>query len=288
MTSDRPKHNHLVMLVYLHRYRAPCSIAVALCLVFGCGDSETASPPTSPNAEARPFISIDKPQTGLSQYVRADQNQATRPTPADRPINLGIGLPGAKQAADPQLEVKRSTLSVRLLGSAQARGGTPEDWVGLEPGERFFRASAMLPTGRDENADKKLIQFRLKLDRPDRAKRWLGRQVQVKGYWITPPNVGRVARLDALPQPVELTRRRGQDLVDAVRAQQDRRLAQREAARSTQKTDAVRGEAPPAWSDKSISRGSAQFAQTAGIKPLFYAESVELLSNQSRAGKKSE
>ena len=119
------------------------------------------------------------------------------------------------------------TLNVRLLSSGIAMGGQADDWVGLEPGERFLYRSFHRP----ENEAQASLRFRIKLKDPKVGKGLLGQDVSIVGYWMFGQDEAKQAEAFAKKQRgVTLVPRRGQDLFDAVQRIQNERLEAKEGS----------------------------------------------------------
>ena len=115
---------------------------------------------------------------------------------------------------------------VTVEGVSNANGGTAADYPGLEPNERFFKASFIKP---DEPEDSRSAErkLRLKIKNPKRLMNELGRPIEVVGYWVNHGQYdGRRNTGLKLPTGTRLGRRNGEDLVEMARREQARFVRQ--------------------------------------------------------------
>ncbi len=221
----------------------------------GCSSEPAPTKSSDPVSKSQPTLEVIRPKnSGLKKY-------APKPK-APLPKLAGVA-PKVTSAKAPPL--KRITLKARLIGSIQARGGTAEDWTGFDPGERLFRATWTPAKQKDSEEQPKPLEVRIKVKSPDQGNQWLGRRVSIKGYWVRPPETALHTGKSSLPSPVELHRRKGQDLLDAVKEIQAQRLdALGDDQETKRQTPSVGG------------RGSAQARGARVTVPVFYAEEMTL------------
>lgn len=231
-----------------------------LILLVGCQEAERSRPAAEERPAPTPKVEVVPPGSeGLTRY----QARARSPLPTLKGLSAN---PAPETVPKPELQ----ELQVRLLGSIQARGGISADWVGFEPGERLFRAVWQPPAPSKEAPQPPPLELRLKAKNPTPGLKRLGRKVYVRGYWMTPPDAGTHLSRTTLPAPVQLNRRKGQDLLDAV---------QRERNLKMQALDQSRGDKNTA-SPKLGGRGSAIAAGNTRSVPVFYAETISVKRHQ--------
>ena len=168
-----------------------------------------------------------------------------------------------------QNETKKQTTpeSIRFVvtveGVSNANGGTAADYPGLEPNERFFKASFIKP---DEPEDSRSAErkLRLKTKNPKRLMNELGRPIEVSGYWVNHGQYdGRRHAGLKLPTGTRLGRRNGEDLVEMARREQARFVRQ---ATGQSQDESLSVAARPKGDERHLS-----------LPPLFFVETYKPL-----------
>jgi hypothetical protein len=234
-------------------------LVLAAWLTCGCTSPSPQPPIKDAARQGRPSIEvIQRASEGLRKY-------APKPK-AHLPV---LRIPSERSKTEEVATPKEIQLKVRLLGSIQARGGTAADWVGFEPGERLLRAVWTPPKLKGATETPKPIELRVKAKDSKKATEWLGRRVTLTGYWISAPSTESTSTGQVLPSPVELGRRKGQDLLNAVQEIRSQKLDGLGQDKTAEASPKVQGVMPGA-------RGAARASSGRSNRPVFFATETTL------------
>ncbi|MGC6418980.1 MAG: hypothetical protein ACON3Z_17770 [Bradymonadia bacterium] len=229
-------------------------------LFFGCAQ------------ESRPTKVAERADSKASAYTKrsaAPRIESNAPSLTKYQQNQNDAPPKNWFGEAKQNETKKQTTpeSIRFVvtveGVSNANGGTAADYPGLEPNERFFKASFIKP---DEPEDSRSAErkLRLKTKNPKRLMNELGRPIEVSGYWVNHGQYdGRRNTGLKLPTGTRLGRRNGEDLVEMARREQARFVRQ---ATGQSQDESLSVAARPKRDERHLS-----------LPPLFFVETYKPL-----------